>query len=403
MDARSIALLEFPLVRERLAAATSFPPSERLASALEPSSDPVIVARGLDETDQTRALLAERAGVGIGGSHDIGPAVERAACSGRLDAAQFLRSPTRSTRRPPPTSLADDRRLLLHALARELHPLPAVRSTSPAASTRLDTASPRLAVASGVRVAYDRLGGASTRRRLGAGQRSRADHHARNGRYVVPSRRPGRVKGIVHDARQRSDAVRRADGRIELGNAWRSAGGGAEEAERILDELSALGERRAARGRRRARPVRPAAKMPRRTWTDPGRHRRSARGDPPQRPASRPHHASTIDIRLGEGYTALAATGPNTGGKTVTLRTLGLLALMHQSASTFRPRPAAADPTRRSPTSAMSNDRSVVSMFSGHLRSITWIVEAAGPGRCPARRAGRRHRPDGGLGTGPGA
>ena len=65
MDARSQALLEFPLVRERLAAATSFPPSQRLAEALQPSSDPVIVARQLDETDQARALLSERPGVGV--------------------------------------------------------------------------------------------------------------------------------------------------------------------------------------------------------------------------------------------------------------------------------------------------------------------------------------------------
>ena len=57
MDSRSIALLEFPEVRERLAGLTQFAPSRRLAEALEPSSDPVIVARGLDETDQARALL----------------------------------------------------------------------------------------------------------------------------------------------------------------------------------------------------------------------------------------------------------------------------------------------------------------------------------------------------------
>ena len=60
MDAKSIALLEFPAVRERLAAATSFPPGRRLAEALLPSDDPVLVGRGLDETDQARALLEER-------------------------------------------------------------------------------------------------------------------------------------------------------------------------------------------------------------------------------------------------------------------------------------------------------------------------------------------------------
>src|SRR4029077_20097230 len=79
MDQRSIALLEFPLVRDRLAEAPSFPPSRRLAEALEPSADAVIVARGLDETDQVRALLADRAGIAIGAASRIGPSIERGA------------------------------------------------------------------------------------------------------------------------------------------------------------------------------------------------------------------------------------------------------------------------------------------------------------------------------------
>ena len=45
MDARSLALLEYPLVRARLAEATAFPPGCRLAEALEPSSDLFMVAR----------------------------------------------------------------------------------------------------------------------------------------------------------------------------------------------------------------------------------------------------------------------------------------------------------------------------------------------------------------------
>ena len=50
MDAKSLDLLEFGAIRARLAEHASFAPGRRLAEALEPSNEPVIVARGLDET-----------------------------------------------------------------------------------------------------------------------------------------------------------------------------------------------------------------------------------------------------------------------------------------------------------------------------------------------------------------
>ena len=169
MDQRSIELLEFPAIRERLSAATSFGPSRRLADALEPSNDPVLVARSLDETDQTRTMLEERPGLGIGAAHDIGPAIERAARGGRLEPAHFLEIATTldATSRLA-TLLADERRALLRDLGRELHALPALRSTLARSfdpvGEMLDTASPRLGgLRSAVRVAYDRL-----RRRLDA-------------------------------------------------------------------------------------------------------------------------------------------------------------------------------------------------------------------------------------------
>ena len=105
MDARSATLLEFPAVRSRLAAATSFPPSRRLAEALEPSNDPVVVARGLDETDQARALVQDRPGVGIGAAHDIGPVNTKPAGLSAADMEAFrqfalgMRFPPNPTRR----------------------------------------------------------------------------------------------------------------------------------------------------------------------------------------------------------------------------------------------------------------------------------------------------------------
>ncbi|MBA2373047.1 MAG: endonuclease MutS2, partial [Chloroflexi bacterium] len=130
MDPRSRVLLEFPAIVERLAERTSFPPSRRLAEGLEPSNDPIVVARGLDETDQARSLLAERPGVGIGAAHDIGPAVERAARGGRLDPNQFLEiAETLDATARLATTLADDRRPLVREVGRDLHSLPALRST----------------------------------------------------------------------------------------------------------------------------------------------------------------------------------------------------------------------------------------------------------------------------------
>jgi len=402
MDARSIALLEFPLVRERLAEKTSFPPSRRLAESLVPESDPVLVGRGLDETDQTRSLLSERPGVGIGAAHDIGPAVERAARGGRLDPAQFLElADTLDATARLQTSLADDRRPLLHAIARELHPLPAIRSTLARSfdpvGELLDTASPRLGgLRAAVRVAYDRL-----RRRLDAlvgselgGALQDPIITLRNGRYVVPVKAEARskVKGIVHDA-SGSGATLFIEPlvAVELGNAWREAQIAAqEEVERILDELSALVGANAVQLRETlgalARFDFWAAKAGLAADLDGTRAETATRPEVILLGARHPGLTGRViptDIRLGDGYTALVVTGPNTGGKTVTLRTLGLLSLMHQAGLHVPAEAGSRLPVFRDVFADIGDEQSIaqsLSTFSGHLRSITRIVEAAGPG-----------------------
>ncbi len=426
MDPRSIALLEFPLVRERLADHTSFPPSRRLAEGLVPESDPVLVARALDETDQARSLLSERPGVGIGAAHDVGPAVERAARGGRLDPAQFLElADTLDATARLQTSLAEDRRPLLHELARELNTLPAIRSTLARSfdpvGELLDTASPRLGgLRAAVRVAYDRL-----RRRLDAlvgselgGALQDPIITLRNGRYVVPVKSEARskVKGIVHDS-SGSGATLFIEPlvAVELGNAWREAQIAAqEEIDRILDELSALVAANAVALRETldalARFDFWAAKAALAADLDGVRAETADRPEVILLGARHPGLTGRViptDIRLGDGYTALVVTGPNTGGKTVTLRTLGLLGLMHQAGLHVPAETGSRLPIFRDVFADIGDEQSIaqsLSTFSGHLRSITRIVEAAGPGDPgPARRARRRHRPDGGLGPRPGA
>jgi DNA mismatch repair protein MutS2 len=402
MDARSQDLLEFPLIRERLADATSFPPSRRLAEALQPAADPVVVARQLDETDQVRSLLEQRPGIGIGGAHDIGPAIERAARGGRLDPGQFLEiAETLDATARLATSLADERRALLRDLGNDLHALPAIRSTLARSfdpvGELLDTASPRLGgLRAAVRVAYDRL-----RRRLDALVGAELGNALqepivtlRNGRYVVPVKAEARarVKGIVHDASGSGQTLFVEPlVAVELGNAWREAQvAEQEEIARILDELSALIAVNAAALRETldalARFDLWAAKAGLAADMDGTRAETADRPEVILLSARHPGLSGKvvpIDIRIGDGYTALVVTGPNTGGKTVTLRTLGLLSLMHQSGLHIPAEAGSRLPVWRDVFADIGDEQSLaqsLSTFSGHLRSITRIVEAAGPG-----------------------
>ncbi len=402
MDAKSVLLLEFPDIRARLAAATTFAPGRRLAEMLEPSSDPVIVRRYLDETDQARALLAERSTVGVGAAHDFGPWVERAARGGRLDPVQFLGiAETLDATARLATSLVDERRSLLRDLGRELHPLPALRGTLARSfdpvGELLDSASPRLGgLRTAVRIAYDRL-----RRRLDALVQSETAAGAlqeslitlRNGRYVLPVRADARnrVKGIVHDASGSGQTLFVEPlVAVELGNAWREAQAAErEEIERILDELSALV---AVNARELRETLAALARFD--LWAAKARLAaemdgiRAETADRPEVVLLGARHPGLrgrvvpIDVRLGDGYTALVVTGPNTGGKTVTLRTLGLLALMHQAGLHIPAEDGSRLPVFRDVFADIGDEQSVaqsLSTFSGHLRSITRIVEAAGP------------------------
>jgi DNA mismatch repair protein MutS2 len=404
IDRRSLAILEYPLVRARLAAATGFAPGRRLAESIEPSTDAVVVERGLEETTQARSFVAEHPGAGIGGSKDIGPWIERAARGGRLDPHHFLDiADTLEAASRLAEAIGGDRRPLLRDLAREIHSLPSLRNTlhrsfDPTGEL-LDTASPRLGgLRRAVRVAYDRL-----RTRLDqlvhSGEMSGALQEPivtlRGGRYVIPVRvdARGKVKGIVHDASGSGQTLFVEPlVAVELGNAWREAQlAEAAEIERILDELSAAVAGQVAALRETldalARFDFWAAKARLAEELDAIHAEIAPRPEIVLLGARHPGlsgHVVPIDISLGGEFTALLITGPNTGGKTVALRTLGLLALMHQSGLHIPADAGTRLPVLEDVYADIGDEQSVaqsLSTFSGHMRSIVRIVASAAPNR----------------------
>jgi DNA mismatch repair protein MutS2 len=403
-DAGTLRALEFGAIVEQLAQLTSFPPSRELAEATEPMADARLVALLQDQADEADRLLGEQAQASIGGVRDIRAALDRAERGGRLsaqdllDVGETLRATDRfavrlkAWRDPHFAGVRDD-----------LDPAPELAArlarSLDEGGELLDSASAELgAIRKRLRTAQDRV-----RERLNAMLRSAALAGVigepivtvRAGRYVIPIRAEakGRLKGIVHD-QSASGATLFVEplSVVELNNTWTEATLAEQrEEERILDELSrevearaeSLGDSLDALARAdlwmaRARlghamaAVRPAV-------VADAAELLSAR-HPLLGPGAVP-----IDLRLGErfGYRALIVTGPNTGGKTVSLKTLGLLALMHQAGLRVPAADGARLPVFGRVMADIGDEQSIaqsLSTFSSHLRNVVRFVEAAGAG-----------------------
>ena len=402
MDPRSLSVLELDIVLERVAAATTFEGGRALVGALEPSPDAVIVAVRQALTGEAVALL-ESTPPQLRGAHDVRAAVERSVRRGQLlpDALAAIAETSRT---------ALDCRATLES-ARELAPRLAARldtiqpplsglagsierAIAPGGSDLLDDATPRLAQLRGeIRDARQR---AAERLRELASSTELAEHlqesfvTERGGRPVLAVRASSRsaVPGIVHDTSgsgqtlfveplamieqqnrlQEALAAERDEVKrilAELTSAVRS------HADLLLDAVSALADLDLAL----------AIGAVSRSWAGC----EVVRGEEVvlegmRHPLLQSETVIPVDLRFGT-LQGVVVSGPNTGGKTVSMKALGLAALLHQCG--LRPPARSARlPVFAAVLVDIGDEQSIersLSTFSGHVANLVMILARAGP------------------------
>jgi len=222
----------------------------------------------------------------------------------------------------------------------------------------------------------------------------------RDGRYVipVPSRRRSRVPGVVHDRSASGTTLFIEPAAvIELGNTLRETeveerreivrilreltGAVAEVSGTIETNLSVLG---------RLDLVQAKARLAMELSADVPRISRD--GVLRLKTASHPllillagdkAEVVPMDLELGDEVRSVLITGPNTGGKTVALKTLGLLCLMFQAGLPIPAHPDSELPVYRDIFADIGDEQSLeqsLSTFSSHLRQIVKILKGAGSG-----------------------
>ncbi|MBN2470120.1 MAG: endonuclease MutS2, partial [Anaerolineae bacterium] len=272
----------------------------------------------------------------------------------------------------------------------------------------LDTASPRLAIIRrDMKVALDRLQSKLQNIVSNPNNQKYLQESLitqRNGRYVIPLRAEfkGRIKGIVHD-QSSSGATLWIEPltTVEHNNTYRELQiEEQEEVRRILRELTALIGRESdfiirtveilsgldlilARARY-AEAIEATApqlvgfrSMPE---TDGVRHPGSTLNLAEARhPLLDPRTVVPIDVYLDDETFVLVITGPNTGGKTVALKTVGLLALMAQCGMHLPVKEGARLSVFEGVFADIGDEQSIeqsLSTFSAHMTNTIRIIEA---------------------------
>jgi DNA mismatch repair protein MutS2 len=363
-----IKTLELDKILERLAGHAQFSAGAALARRLRPTSDLEEAQGRVAETCEARRLLDLKPDAGVGGARDVRSAADRAARGVVLQPQDLLdvQYTLVAARRLKRSVVQNAEEFpLLAQLARGIAELPAVVEAIEGAlddqGAVLDSASPKLArLRREMHVVRDRIYDKLQRILTSSAAQylQEAIISQRGGRWVVPlqSNFKGRIRGIVHD-QSASGATLWIEplATVELNNQYREILlQEEEEVERILAELSALvgdahhqiewtvealasldltfAKAKYAEANKAVEPDLVAFRPPTKTAAPkisqhPGS---TVRLIGARHPLLDPRSVVPIDVVLDDETYIVIITGPNTGGKTVSLKTVGLLALMAQ-------------------------------------------------------------------------
>ncbi len=425
MDEKTLHTLEYTKILERLVSYCAFAASADKARSLRPSTFIEDARVRQAETTEAVQLLVTHTDLTIGGARDVRAPVDLALHGGVLAPSDLL--DIKSTLIAGRNLARTFERLQsqfphLFAIASLLPPpgglVDAITRTLSERGEVLDSASEQLAsIRRDQRIAHDRL--------MTKLQRMVNDPHTtpflqealitqRDGRYVLPLRSEfkGRVKAIIHD-QSASGATLFIEpiAVVELNNQFRELElAERDEVRRILYELSQQVAAQAGdiqqtletiadldlafarakysedlRGtepvlvpisKRKEAPPSVAAPLSKES-RHPGSviHLYQAR-----HPLLDAHTVVPIDVELDEQTFAMIITGPNTGGKTVTLKTVGLLALMAQSGLHIPAHSGSEISLFHDIYADIGDEQSIeqsLSTFSGHITNIKHILERA--------------------------
>lgn len=403
IENRHYRSLELDKILEMLASHATCADAKSLALSLTPQTDLYLAQALLKQTEDAHMLLARFGGPAFGGLHNVNNALQRAAAGGMLtmrellEIAEVLRvirslSEWRSRSEGVETCLDNFFHALMPNKFLEERILNAILSEDEMA----DGASPTL------QDIRRKIRAASSRVRDRLDQMIRSPRYQkflqepivtqRNGRFVVPVKNEnrGEVPGLVHDTSSSGATVFiEPMGVVEANNEIKVLQSKErDEIDRILTELSAeagsfadsikasyecavelnliFAKAQLAYEMKAAPPL----------LNDEGViELRRAR-----HPLIAKEKVVPTDIRLGETFDTLVITGPNTGGKTVSIKTVGLLTLMAMCGLMI----PVADQSRISifthVLADIGDEQSIeqsLSTFSAHMTNIISILHQA--------------------------